>query len=309
MVCRRSLLQGKLFRAPHRSLVDKPADGDAHDGTEEDAEVVDDAGARGHVVTVGELRKPVADEDVHEQLRRREGRREREAPRGDAGDGGEEAVTQAEGQRAEANGYQHGQSIVPQNLAEGDEAAVLADEPVYVRAEDGAARDEGGRRADDRGARDDGPAGGEAEDEAGDGDGRAVPDHGREGRQGRQQEQEDPAPRELPPGLGDGMQGGEDAVREDEEHDGEGEDSEPAHGGQRTLQRRHAVAELDELVRDGDAALHDALPERLALVCAGAAARVGHREAPHARLTQPVEEIIAAVGPGPGPGAGASPWR
>lgn len=102
------------------------------------------------------------------------------------------------------------------------------------------------------------------------------------------------------------MQGGEDAVGEDEEDDGEGEDAEAAHGGQHTLQRRHAVAELEELVRDGDAALHDALSERLALLllCAGAAARVGHREAPHARLAQFVEEIIIAA-----VGTGTSPWR
>lgn len=303
IVRRRGLLQGELFRAPHGPLIDEPADGDTHNGAEEDAQVVDDAGARRHVVAVGELTEPVANEYVHEQLRRREGGREREGPRGDARDRGEEAVAQAEGKRAEADGDQHGQPVMPQDLAEGDEAAVLADEPVHVGAEDGAARDEGGRGPDDGGAGDDGPAGGEAEDEAGDGDGRAVADHGREGGQGGQQEQEDPAPRDLPPGLGHGMEGGEDAVGEDEEHDGEGEDGEPAHGGHDTLQRRHTVAELEELVRDGDAALHDALPERLALPCAGAAARVGHREAPHARLAQAVEEIIAAVG------VGASPWR
>lgn len=229
--------------------------------------------------------------------------REGEAPRGDAGDSSEEAVAQAEGQGAEADGDEHKQAVVAQDLAEGDEAAVGADEALDVGAEDGAARDEGGGGADDGGGGDDGPAAGEAEDEAGEGHGGAVADERRE-RGGRgQQEEQDPAARELAPAGGDGAQGGEDAVREDEEHDAQRQQGGADDAGEHALQGRQAVAELEQLVRGRDAALHEALPEgALVVLAAGAVARVGCREAPRAGETGAAEEIAAAVG------ALAGPW-
>ncbi len=281
-VRRRSFLDGELFRAPHRPLVDEPANGHADDEAEEDAQVVDDAGAEGHVVVLGELRQPVADEDVDEELRRRKGGGEREVPRGDARDRGQEAVAQAEGQGTEADGGQHEQAVVAQDVAQGDEPAVLAHEPLHVAAEHGAAGEERGRRPDDGGGRHDEPAARKAEDEARDGHRRAVPDQRRERRRGRQQEQQRPAPGQVPPALGHGVQGREDAVREHEEQDRHYQDHGPERPGQNALQGRHAVAQLHQLVRYRDAALHEAVAQRpVLLVGAGAAPRVRRREPPH----------------------------
>ncbi len=310
-VRRRSFLDGELFRAPHRPLVDEPANGHADDEAEEDAQVVDDAGAEGHVVVLGELRQPVADEDVDEELRRRKGGGEREVPRGDARDRGQEAVAQAEGQGTEADGGQHEQAVVAQDVAQGDEPAVLAHEPLHVAAEHGAAGEERGRRPDDGGGRHDEPAARKAEDEARDGHRRAVPDQRRERRRGRQQEQQRPAPGQVPPALGHGVQGREDAVREHEEQDRHYQDHGPERPGQNALQGRHAVAQLHQLVRYRDAALHEAVAQRpVLLVGAGAAPRVRRREPPHAWWTGFAEDIGR-----PGPwrevvvGGGRVVWR
>ncbi|KIH91741.1 hypothetical protein SPBR_01692 [Sporothrix brasiliensis 5110] len=254
-----SLLRGNLGGAGHGAAEDKEADADANQAKDGHADVVEGLGAGGHAVAVlGQFGEPAADEDVDQQLGARNGRADGKVERGDAGDGGQEAVAQAVGQRAEADRGQHPDAVAAQDLAEGDKAVVGADETVDVAAEHGAAGNKGGEAADDIGGGGNGPAPGEAIHQTGEGAGGAVADDGREARDEHEQPHQDPAAGQVVPALGNGAQSGKDAVAVDE-HENAQSKADGAKGHEQDAVQGGEADVKGESVRQSEAAVDDAV--------------------------------------------------
>ncbi|CRK20032.1 hypothetical protein BN1708_003294 [Verticillium longisporum] len=256
------LLEGQLGGAGHGAVVDEPADGEADEAAEGHGGVVDGLVGGGHGVALfgneGEAR---ADEDVDEELGAREGRGGGEGGGPHGGHGGEEAVGHAVGQRAEAHGRQHAEAVAAEDVAEGDEARVGADEAVDVAAEDGARRVKGRQAAGDGGRRHNGVGVREAVDEAGDRHGRAVADDGRKGRRKGEEPGEHPAAGQGAPAVRHGREPREDGVRvDDEEEDDDVDDErqrqrEPLHRRQPQVEHPEVVGRLrvvESRREDGD---------------------------------------------------------
>ena len=164
-----------------------------------------------------------ADKDVHEQLGTHNGRRDGKLQPADRGNGAERAVAETVRQRTQAYHDQQLQTVVLDGQGECGEALVPVHQAAHVALQDRATGDEGGDGADERCGRDDGPAVGEAVDEAGEGEERAVADEGRE-RHGKDEGPEDePAGRVGAPFFRYGSEQAKDAFVVDEDEDGEDE--------------------------------------------------------------------------------------
>lgn len=91
------------------------------------------------------------------ELGARDGGGERERRPRDGGEGGDGAVGERVGQRAEADHAQELEAVVLEGEAERREARVVREEAVDVGGEDGAGGEEGAGAAEDGGAGDDEP--------------------------------------------------------------------------------------------------------------------------------------------------------
>ncbi|KAK5630121.1 hypothetical protein RRF57_005836 [Xylaria bambusicola] len=86
----------ELFCASHRPLIHEPTNSDAEDEAKKDTQVIDDTGAEGHIVVLGDLCKPVANENVDKEFRGGNSGSERKGARGDARDRGKKSVAKRE---------------------------------------------------------------------------------------------------------------------------------------------------------------------------------------------------------------------
>ncbi|KFZ04316.1 hypothetical protein V501_09198 [Pseudogymnoascus sp. VKM F-4519 (FW-2642)] len=155
---------------------------------------------------------------MNKQFRRRHRRRGCEGERVNGGERGHGAVGDAVGEGAEADHHEDFDAVVLEDRGEGFEALVFADETVDVFREDGAAGEEGAVGSDYVGAGADEPPF-HAVDEAGDGEGGGVADHGREGGDEDEGEADEPPPGESAPFHGYGGECGEERLGVHDEED------------------------------------------------------------------------------------------
>lgn len=181
-------------------------------------------------------------------LLRRQCCRDNKSERRYARNGSKEAIAQAKGQRTEPNARQVEDSIPAQDLAQRDEAVVVANQSVDLAAQHRPAGHKGSQAADNACRGSNGPAQGEPVDEARNGVCRRVAHNGGHRRDEDEHKGNEPAAGDLTPGLGHRRQPSEEGLRvqhgEDDERPAD-EDHEDNHGA---VQRRELPVRRNQVL-------------------------------------------------------------
>lgn len=138
---------------------------------------------------------------------------------------------------------------------------VVTNHAVHVLAQHGAARQKGTQGASGAAHGDDGPAQRKAVDEAGHGGDGRVADEGRNRRQEDERKYDEPAAGQRAPGLPDGGQPGEEAMRVHERQYAQHTRDDETDTHEQALQRREAQKHLDHLLAEELGRSRDALQE------------------------------------------------